>query len=245
MTSAAAHRRRRSHPAGQLPLDALWADDTTLDTEAGESPDTSPRRPAGPPTTRQHPPGPALPAPVPAATDGEDAPPAEQQHQQAMLALAGALESKFRPAEDPWAASPYAWLKNLPSVSRARAATALVAAWATHTDAALAPTRRRGGRGLLLGPHETVVKVSTQWSDGSLVFQGLTAGPHERVALLGVRPHTVNLWLLPSDVAVEMADPRGWLTIPAAGAEEHHTLHRYGGPLEQAGRRARALLRTS
>lgn len=189
MSSAAAHRLRRSAPPGQLPLDAFLSPDMHPDPQIQSS--------------------------QPGAEADDAAAPVVADEQSHLADVAARVEPRFRGSSDPWQDSPYRWLKNLPSVSRGRAATSLLATWLAESGVVLASDRRAGSRGLHLGAHPVVVKVSTEWSDGSLVFQGIRVGPHEIFALLGLHPRAAQLWLVPASAAFQHADPRGWLTVPA------------------------------
>lgn len=122
---------------------------------------------------------------------------------------------------DPWAGSPYSWLKKLPPARRANAARGLLMRWLTHCGIENSPVTQGltdgGTADLLVGPdaHPVKVKVSTVWDGGEFVFQQLRTGPWRTLALLGIAPHRVHLWAVPTQVALTHVNNLGWLVVPA------------------------------
>jgi hypothetical protein len=153
---------------------------------------------------------------VPLATPGAPAPLDPDQAQAALAGLAADLSGDFTEPADDWDDSPYLWLKQLPPVSRGRAAAALLHRWCQHlgipaTANPKAPTE-------LSTPAGTVqVKSSTLWSAGEYRFQAVRPGHHTHLALLGISPHRAHLWVLPSGLALAHRDnvrgDAGWITL--------------------------------
>lgn len=135
--------------------------------------------------------------------------------QAAFASVAESVERHFTTEVDPWRGSRYEWVRSLPAARRAAAATALVSTWLAHCGHRVAV--RGGGRehGLVINDARTTVRLSTVWSGGEFVFQGIAPGSHDLVALLAVEPHRVRLWLVPASEATAHASDNGWITFPA------------------------------
>ena len=167
---------------------------------------------------------PVLPAPV----DDEAA-------ETAFRDLADRVRPLFVAEDDPWLASPYAWVKHLPSASRGRAGVALVERWARA--AGLDVTGRRGpGHDLVAGNQRLEVKMSTQWASGEYTFQAVRDGDYDTLVLLGISPQAVHLWLVPRHLGLGHVErpggAGGWLTVPADAPPTW--LNGHGGSLTAA-----------
>lgn len=138
--------------------------------------------------------------------------PDDPHAQDAFAALAERVRPHFAPADDPWADSPYAWVKRLPSVSRGRAGTAIVEQWARSQGHDV--VRARGhDHDLNIGSERVKVKMSTLWDTGEYTFQGVRDGAYDSLTLLGVSPQIAHLWIVPRHTALENTARAGWITV--------------------------------
>jgi hypothetical protein len=148
--------------------------------------------------------------------------------QEAFATLANGVRAQFVPAVDPWAGSPYRWLKDLPTATRSKAAVTLLAAWLSRAGIPVVRRSGPGGHQLVSGVDRVEVKLSTAWATGEYRFQGVHDGPVERFALLGVSPDQVHLWLVPRAAAVDRLEgSAGWISVCAAAPPGW--LSRFGG----------------
>lgn len=158
-----------------------------------------------------------------------DPPADDTAAQHAFTRLANQVRSTFVPDNDPWADSPYAWVKQLPSASRGRAGVALVHRW-SRTNGFDVTGRREKGHDLVAGTERLEVKMSTLWASGDYTFQAVRDTGYDTLVLLGISPHHVHLWAVPREAALSNVDRttgNGWITVPAASPPDW--LAGYGG----------------
>jgi len=140
-------------------------------------------------------------------------------------AVAAHVRRVFTPDRDPWEHSPYRWIKDLAPARRSKAGALIVEYWLRA--AGLDPSKVRGqSADMTVTGHNVTVKLSTLWETGQYHFQAVT-GSAPTLALVGVRPDGLDLWLLPTATAAGHLDhgKAGWVTIdaarPAAWVEDH------------------------
>lgn len=177
----------------------------------------------------------ALELDIPAALDVTDVgAPGREQGEFALIA--GDFARAQPHVADPWAASPYAWFKRLPPARRATTAHALLSRWLTHCGVPHTPRHGAGDHDLLIGASgastRAQLRVSTLWSGGDFIFQGLKDGDYETALLLAIAPHCVYLWAPPKPLALAQLDSAGWISFPAGRAPAWLAPH--GGTLTAA-----------
>lgn len=170
---------------------------------------------------------------IPAALSVHD-PDAPAREQEEFALIAGDVARAQPRVPDPWQDSPYTWFKRLPPARRGTTGQALVARWLAHCGVTSAPRHGDGDHDLVIDrPDGTQVRaqlrVSTQWSEGDFVFQGVKPGTYDVLVLLGVAPHHVYLWAVPQGAALPQRDTAGWLTVPAGRAPRW--IAEFGGSL--------------
>lgn len=174
---------------------------------------------------------------IPAALDLSD-PAASDLEQDQFAQLAKDVAAAQPRATDPWEHSPYRWFKQLPSARRGSIGQVLLARWLTHCGVPHAPRHGDGDHDLVIGagpdPIRAQVRVSTLWSGGEFIFQGIKAGQYDQVLLLAVGPHQVQLWAVPQGQALANLNAAGWITVTAGRAPAW--MAPYGGTLTSATR---------
>lgn len=138
--------------------------------------------------------------------------------------------------EDPWAGSPYAWIRTLAPARRSRAAVLLAEAVLRAAGYDVGPRRGRGHHRVVAG-RRLEVKLSTLWSAGTYTFQAIRSGEFDLAALVGVSPARVDVWVVPADVVLARVEPSdgaaGWLSFAAQAPPAW--LAGYGGDLSALG----------
>jgi hypothetical protein len=117
-----------------------------------------------------------------------------------------------------------------------------VKAWAEHEGIAVTPATD-AGHDCRLNDVPVEVKFSTLWAGGDFVFQQIRDQSYEVVALLGIEPQAVRLWMVPKrelwarapgqHTGANALDTR-WLRFEAADPPQW--LEPFGGTLERARR---------
>ena len=141
---------------------------------------------------------------------------------------------------DPWDASPFQWILGEASRRRGAIGERLVKAWARECGIrVVAPTDT--GHDCVLDDVRVEVKLSTLWQSGGYKFQQIRDQSYEVVALLGLQPQVVQLWMVPKDVlwqeavgqhtGVNAQDTK-WLSFQASAPPSW--LDQYGGTLANA-----------
>lgn len=112
------------------------------------------------------------------------------------------------PGLDPWAGSPFEWIKKIPSSRRrGKAGEVLVESWLWHFGLEVAGPSNAGHDRLVAG-HKVEIKFSTLWEQGDYVFQQLRNQDYEYALLLGVSPLTAHVWLVPKSQALSSSVPQ-------------------------------------
>lgn len=141
-------------------------------------------------------------------------------------------------ALDPWANSPYRWLRELQSRTRGKAGEQIITTWLRSEGFSVtSPDSSDADRCISL--HEVEIKLSTRWDSGVYTFQQIRDQEYRYAILLGVSPDRINVWVLPKAVALKFSTPQHtgkegaetrWLSFPADNPPKW--LKRYGGDIE-------------
>ncbi len=159
-----------------------------------------------------------------------------------LAGIAGTLRSDYvkEGADDPWAGSPFAWIKTRPSRQIGKIGEQLVAGWCAAkgldvTGAGDSEADR------VIGGRRMEIKFSTLWESGTYTFQQIRDQDYEFAVCLGVSPFDANCWVVPKDIIRRHAPPQHggkagtdtrWLTFPAESPPAW--IHEYGGRLADA-----------
>ncbi len=121
-----------------------------------------------------------------------------------LSSIAASLRAELDVSNDEWAGSTWEWVKNQPPRRRGKIGERLVCAAARTVGL----TVGSGGAGAdcRLGPLLVEVKLSTRWQDGKFVFQQLRDQNYGCVALVGVEPERLRIWVVPKDVLWNLAE---------------------------------------
>lgn len=142
--------------------------------------------------------------------------------------IATALKSTYIGDEssDPWANSPFAWIKTRPSRQVGKIGEQLVAEWCRQKEFTVA----RSGDSeadLVLNGHRIEIKFSTLWGSGVYTFQQLRDQNYEYAFLLGISPFAAHGWFVSKSIlrqhvightpqhAGRAGSDTFWLTFPA------------------------------
>ncbi len=153
------------------------------------------------------------------------------------------------PETDPWAGSPFAWIRTRPSRQVGKIGEQLVAEWAATRGLEV---RRAGDAQAdrVINGRRVEIKFSTLWAGGGYKFQQIRDQRYDVLLCLGLSPFTASCWVIPkADIqaalqgraklegltgqhtGAEAADTR-WLTFNALRPPDW--LRKYGGSLAEA-----------
>ena len=114
-----------------------------------------------------------------------------------MLAtIAATLEGDYlKPADDPCAGSPFAWLRTIQSRQRGKVGEQLVAGWcaAKGLDVTKSPDNQADR---VIGGNRVEIKLSTRWASGVYKFQQLRDQNYAYAVCLGICPFDAHCWVI-------------------------------------------------
>lgn len=131
-----------------------------------------------------------------------------------LAALAATLEPDYTDQDDPWADSPFGWIKRRPSRQVGAIAEKLVAGWLATRDFDVARSPDSQADRLVNGKR-VEIKFSTQWASGGLKFQQIRDQNYDAILMLGLTPFDAQCWAIPKPVIM-----RKWGT--AGGPQPQH-----------------------
>jgi hypothetical protein len=151
----------------------------------------------------------------------------------------------INPAEDPWAGSPFAWIKTRPSRQVGKIGEQLVAGWAAAKGLDVIRTGDSDADRVING-RRVEIKFSTLWAGGGYTFQQIRDQRYEVALFLGLSPFSASAWVVPKPVLMERPFRPGlshqhggragtdtvWLQFPVTRAPAW--LSEFGGPLAAA-----------
>lgn len=164
---------------------------------------------------------------------------------QILAGLSATLAADYvGPGTDPWAGSPFAWIRTRASAQRGKIGEQLLAGWAAAKGLDVTRSRTPGADRVINGKR-IEIKFSTLWEKGDYLFQQIRDQDYEHAAFLGISPFSASCWVVPKALLVGRLRPglRGqhagaaavdttWLRFRAT--QPPTWLAQYGGPLREA-----------
>jgi hypothetical protein len=140
-----------------------------------------------------------------------------------------------------WEQSQIGWIRQVSSaLKRGKIGEELVTAWA-RSEGVSVTGRSHRGHDVVLGGLKVEVKTSLKWNNDRFVFLGLRDFDYDAVALLGLEPDNVRLWVVPKALLWRHARQQlrsagsldtKWLAFHAD--DPPSWLQRWGGSFAQA-----------
>jgi hypothetical protein len=120
-----------------------------------------------------------------------------------LAAIAATLMSDYvKPQEDPWAGSPFAWIRTRPSRQVGSIGEQLVAGWCAAKGFDVTRTGDSDADRVVNG-QRLEIKFSTLWASGVYKFQQIRDQRYDSAVLLGLSPFTASCWVVPKSVLME------------------------------------------
>lgn len=141
----------------------------------------------------------------------------------ALLATIAAtlMNDYVKPGEDPWAGSPFAWIKSRPSRQVGSIGEQLVAGWCAAKGFDVTRTGDAEADRVIAGAR-IEIKFSTVWAGGDYVFQQIRDQRYDSVLLLGLSPFAASCWVIPKTVIMDDT-PKAGLTYQHGGQRGRDT----------------------
>lgn len=123
---------------------------------------------------------------------------------QLLAAVAATLKEDYvrEGAVDPWANSPFAWIRTMSSRRIGKIGEQLVSGWcaAKGFDVTRSPD---SDADRIIGGRRMEIKFSTLWESGSYTFQQIRNQNYEYAICLGLSPFDAGCWVIPKSVLLE------------------------------------------
>lgn len=125
------------------------------------------------------------------------------------------MNDYVKPEEDPWAGSPFAWIKSQRSRRVGAIGEQLVAGWCAAKGFDVTRTGDSDADRVINGKR-VEIKFSTLWEKGQYVFQQIRDQRYDYVLLLGISPFSASCWVVPKSVIMDDS-PKPGLTFQHGG----------------------------
>lgn len=163
---------------------------------------------------------------------------------QSLVSIAESLKNNYVRDEnsDPWANSPFAWIKSRPSRQVGKIGEQLIAEWCKQKQFIVSKSGDSEAD-LVLNGHRIEIKFSTLWESGVYTFQQLRDQNYEYAFLLGLSPFAAHGWFVSKSVlrqyvightpqhAGKAGSDTFWISFTATAPL--HWLIPYGGTMSQ------------
>jgi hypothetical protein len=164
---------------------------------------------------------------------------------QMLASIAATLKQDYvrEGADDPWAGSPFAWIRTRPSRQVGKIGEQLVSGWCAAKGLDVIASGDSEADRVIAGCRMEI-KFSTLWESGSYTFQQIRDQDYEYAICLGLSPYAAHCWVISKDilrvhVIGHTPQHRGkegtdtfWLSFPAT--DPPAWLFPCGGTLAQA-----------
>lgn len=161
-----------------------------------------------------------------------------------LAGLADSLRADYEDgAVDPWAQSPFGWMKKRPSRQRGAIGERLVAGWCATKGFDVVRSPHSDADRVVEG-HRIEIKLSTLWASGGYKFQQVRDQAYDHLFCLGLSPFSAHAWIVPKAVLHEhvigvtgqhtgaAGTDTAWIGFPVANPPTW--IRPYGGTLTEA-----------
>lgn len=164
---------------------------------------------------------------------------------QMLASIASMLKGDYVRDEhnDPWADSPFAWIRTRPSRQVGKIGEQLVAAWCAAKGLDVMSSSDSDADRIIAG-RRTEIKFSTLWTSGIYKFQQIRDQNYDFVICLGIAPFNAHCWVISKDLLRQhvightpqhtgrAGNDTFWLTVEPSSPPEW--LRPFGGSLSEA-----------
>ena len=120
-----------------------------------------------------------------------------------LAVVANGLASRYQRGNDPWAGSPFEWLKNIPSSrTKGKAFEELFAEWCAACGLTVVSSPDSDADRIVNGLR-IEVKGSTLWQNGGYKFQQIRDQNYTIIVCLGISPFDAHCWAVPKATVMQ------------------------------------------
>ncbi len=162
---------------------------------------------------------------------------------QRLAAIASILSDDYKSDTDPWAGSPFAWIRNVPSSrTKGKIFEELVERMSAKQGLAVTKSPDSNADRRIAGLRAEI-KGSTLWKGGTYRFQQIRDQNYRILVCLGISPFDAHLWVVPKDAVMRLwqegkiisqhggaaGNDTAWIKVDPASPPDW--IHPYGGTL--------------
>jgi len=169
---------------------------------------------------------------------------------QELVSISKALSAEYKNKKKQWIGSPFEWIKYQSSRSIGAIGEKIVSSWLVLHDFNVSRSPDSEADRVVDGKR-VEIKFSTQWENGSYLFEQLRDQNYEFAIFLGVSPNDAHCWVIPKEDIVRMwkvertlppqhggeeGEDTAWarLSPAAVGAAQDDACRKYGNGLHDA-----------
>lgn len=118
-----------------------------------------------------------------------------------LASIAGTLKADYvrEESDDPWAGSPFEWIRRLPSRTVGKIGEQLVAGWCAAKGLDVTSSGDSEAD-RVIAERRVEIKFSTLWASGIYKFQQIRDQDYEYAVCLGISPFDAHCWVIPKTV---------------------------------------------
>lgn len=118
-----------------------------------------------------------------------------------LASIAGTLKSDYvlEGAADPWAGSPFAWIRTRPSRQVGKIGEQLVSGWCAAKGLDVVSSKNTQADREIAG-RQVEIKFSTLWATGVYKFQQLRDQEYDFAICIGISPFDAHCWVISKEI---------------------------------------------
>ncbi len=158
----------------------------------------------------------------------------DDEEVQLLASIAATLKSDYvrEESSDPWAGSPFAWIRTRPSRQVGKIGEQLIAGWCAAKGLDVVSSRGSEADRIIAG-RRVEIKFSTLWESGVYKFQQLRDQDYEFAVCLGISPFNAHCWVISKEVLRQRVightpQHTGRRGTDPSGFHSRHPIHRPG-----------------
>jgi len=144
------------------------------------------------------------------------------QEYRELVAISQALHREYQDENKQWEGSPFEWIKYRPSRSIGAIGEKIVSSWLALHDFNVGRSPDSEADRIVEGKR-VEIKFSTQWKNGTYLFEQIRDQNYDFAIFLGVSPKDAHCWVVPKADIIKMWKVDHLLTPQHGGAQGNDT----------------------
>lgn len=147
----------------------------------------------------------------------------ETEEHRELVSISQILSREYQDENKQWQGSPFEWIKHRPSRSIGAIGEKIVSSWLALHDYNISRSPDSQADRLIEGKR-VEIKFSTQWKNGTYLFEQIRDQNYDFAIFLGVSPHDAHCWVVPKSDILRMWKVENVLTPQHGGASGFYTI---------------------